>query len=135
MWSHRRMKNKYVRVIIIYLVVGLYISYRYGVLSYLGYLMIMVTHELGHYMFAAINDKNPEFVLSSEGNFGVRYDGPQSLLTTAGGMIVNFLFLPLFVGMKMLDMNTGWIVLLIIGGSMSDIVKIVKMVKGLKKSE
>lgn len=130
------MKGKHTWSIIVYLAVGIYFSYRFGVLSCLGILMIGVTHELGHYVCAVIKDRNPRFIY--RGNFGVAYsvkDGGQSLFITAGGMILNFLFLPLFVGMEILDMNAGWIALLIIGGSISDIVGIVKMVKGLKKSE
>lgn len=126
------MKSKYTWPIIVYLAVGLYFSYRYSVLSSLGILMILVTHELGHYMCVVIKGGDPRFIYR-EGKFGVAYSGKvreQSLLIASGGMIVNFLFLPLFVGMGVLDMDALWMALLIMGGSLSDIVKIVKMVKG-----
>ena len=121
------MKGKHTWSIIVYLAVGLYFSYRYSALSSLGILLIMVSHELGHYMCAVIKDKNPRFIY--RGNFGVSYSrrvGERGLLIMSGGMIVNFLFLPLFVGMKVLDMDALWIALLIIGGSLGDIVHIVK---------
>ena len=95
--------------------------------------MMITSHELGHYMFAAIKGKDPEFIVSSGGNFGVRYDGGErSLLITSGGMIVNFFFFPLFVGIGIMNMEPHFIALLIIAGSMSDIVHIVKE---LRKSE
>lgn len=122
------MKSKHAWPIIVYLAVGLYFSYRYSALSSLGILMIGVTHELGHYMCAVIKGKDPRFIYRG-GNFGVAYSrkaGERSLFITSGGMIVNFLFLPLFVGMEVLDMNALWIALLIIGGSIRDIVHIVK---------
>ncbi len=96
--------------------------------------MILATHELGHYMCAVIKGKNPRFIY--RGNFGIVYSrkvGERSLFITSGGMIVNFLFLPLFVGMRVLDMEPWWMALLIIGGSLSDIVEIVKIVKGAEK--
>ena len=126
------MKSRRARVMAINLVVGFYISYRYGVLSCLGILIMVTSHELGHYMFAVIKGKDPEFIISSGGNFGVRYDGERELLITAGGMIINFLFLPLFIGIGMMNMEPYFIALLIIGGSLSDIVKITKE---LRKSE
>ncbi len=121
------MRSKYERVIVVYLLLGLYISYRYNVLSYLGILMMVTSHELGHYMFAVIKDRDPEFVVLSGGNFGVRYDGGErSLLITSGGMIVNFFFFPLFVGIGIMNMEPHFIALLIVAGSLSDIVKITK---------
>ena len=41
-------------------------------------------------------------------------------------MIANFLFLPIFVGIGIMDMEPLFMALLIIGGSLSDIAKIVK---------
>ncbi len=120
--------SEFPRSIILYLAVGIYFSYRFGVLSCLGLVMILVTHEVGHYMCAVIKDKDPRFIYR-EGKFGVAYSGrvgEESLLIASGGMIVNFLFLPLFTGMRVLDMDAWWITLLIIGGSLRDIVKIVK---------
>lgn len=95
--------------------------------------MIVATHELGHYIFAVIDGRDPEFVVSSGGNFGVTYDGERTLIIMAGGMIVNFLFLPLFVGMGIMDMEPWYLALLIIAGSSSDIVKIIKMLRKTKQ--
>ena len=126
------MKSSHVRVMVISLLAGFYISYRYGVLSCLAILMILASHELGHYMCAVIKGRDPEFIITSGGNFAVMYGGGESFLVTAGGMIVNFLFLPIFVGMRMMDAGPMWIALMIIGGSLSDIVHITRE---LRKSE
>lgn len=125
-------RGKYVRVMVLNLIGCVYVLYRYGVLSCLGILMIIATHELGHYMCAVIKGRNPEFIVSNGGSFGVRYGGGWATFITAGGMIANFLFLPILVGMGIMDMNPLIIALLIIGGSLSDISKIVKE---LRKSE
>jgi len=125
-------KTKYLSFILFNLVVAFYLSYRYSVLSYLGLLMMIAIHELGHYVFAVIDGGVPEFIISSRGDFGVTYDREWTVLFGAGGMLANFLFLPLFVGMGIMDMGPGWIVLLIIGGSSRDIMNIVKE---LRKSE
>ena len=126
------MESKYVRVMVINLVVGVYLSYRYSVLSYLGVLMMIAIHELGHYVFAVIGGEDPKFIVSSGGNFGVTYDGERTVLISGGGMIVNFLFIPLFVGMGMMDMGLGWVALLIIAGSSSDIVRITRVLRSVE---
>jgi len=88
--------------------------------------MIVVIHELGHYICAVIKGRNPEFFISRGGDPGVQYDGGRTIFITAGGMIANFLFLPLFIRMEIMEMEPWYLLLLIIGGSLSDIAKIVK---------
>ena len=123
------MKNRHVSFIVLNLVLCICVTYQFGVLSYLAVLMLIFTHELGHYIFAAIKGENPKFIVSSEGNWAISYrdrPGENSVLFLSGGMIANFLFLPIFIGMGVMDMEPWHIALLIIGGSMSDIAKIVK---------
>lgn len=126
------MKSNHASFIVLNLVLCIYVLHQYGILSYLGILMILVTHELGHYICALIKGRNPELFISSSGDPGVQYDGERTVFFMAGGMIANFLFLPVFIGMEIMDMEPWYLLLLIIGGSLSDIVKIVK---DLRKSE
>ena len=132
------MKSKYVSFVVVNLLLCLYISYRYGILDYLGVLMIVTIHELGHYMFALIKGGDPEFIVSSKGDPGVEHD-VDSVFVASGGVIFNLLSLPIFVGMRVMDMTPFFMVLLIIGGSLYDIVKITKMLRRneeeLRKSE
>ena len=124
--------NKYVPIIFAYLVVAYVITNMYGILSYIGLWMIIATHELGHYLCAVIRNKNPKFIVSSI-SLGVLYHrkvGESGLLITSGGMILNFLFLPLFVGMGIMNAPPFWIGLMILGGSVSDISSIVRSLRG-----
>jgi len=124
-------KSKYVTFMVVNLLVCLFVLHYYGIFDYLGVLMIVTIHELGHYMFALIKGGNPKFIISSKGDPGVRHGG-DSLFVASGGMVFNFLSLPIFVGMRVMDMTSSFIVLLIICGSLADIVSITKM---LRKTE
>ena len=123
------MKSNYTLFMIVNLIAGFYISYRYSILSYLGILMIIATHKLGHYICAVIKDRNPEFTILRGRNFGIQYRGDNSILITTGGMIVNFVFFPLFVGMEIMEMDPWFLVLFIMVGSLGDVVKIIKMLR------
>jgi len=94
--------------------------------------MIIATHELGHYLCAVIRNKKPRFIIRY-GNLGVSYSrevGESALLITSGGVILNFLFLPLFVGMGIMDAPPFWIGMMILGGSISDISSIIRSLRG-----
>jgi len=126
------MKNKHVSFIFLNLVVCVCILPQYGVISYIGVLMIVGIHELGHYMCAAIEDRNPEFCISSSVDPAVRYDGERTIFIAAGGMIANLLFFPLYIKMEIMDMEPWYLLLLIIGGSLRDIMNIVKVLRKSK---
>lgn len=128
------MENRHTFFILFNLVLCVCITYQYGIISYLGVLMIVITHELGHYACAIIKGRDPEFIISSRGDPGVRYGGGRTIFIAAGGVMTNFLFLPVFTGMEIMGVESRIPVLLIIGGSLRDIRDIVNIVKELRKS-
>lgn len=121
------MKSNIMYFIVINVIVCYFVLSQLGVLTYIGIVMMVVTHEMGHYIFALLKNRTPRFIISSSGDPGVNYKGERSMLILSGGMIFNFLSLPIFI--YMMNIEYWYIPLFIIGGSLSDIAKIMKRLR------
>lgn len=136
-----RAMNKYIYFAGGQLIICGFVLYYYSPLAYLIVLMIMVTHELGHYIFATLMNEGPEFVVADNGNPRILVKANKmSVFTAVGGIAVNLFFLPVFMGMGVMYMDLWFVALLIVGGALGDMLLIARLmtqrvVKGSNHNE
>ncbi len=122
--------NKYIYFVGGQLILCGFVLYYYTPLAYLIVLMIMVTHELGHFVFATFMNESPKFVIADNGNPRMMVEANKmSVFSAAGGIVTNLFFLPVFIGMGLMYMDLWFVVLLIVGGALGDMLLIVRLIK------
>ncbi len=123
------MANKYMYFVGSQLGICGFVLYYYNPLAYLITLMIMVTHELGHYIFATFMNENPKFAIADNGNPRIMVEANKmSVFSAIGGIVANLSFLPVFIGMGLMYMDLWFVALLIAGGALGDMLLIARLV-------
>lgn len=123
-------QSKYIKFVLLQVGIVMVTLGLYDVLTLFGYIIMIMSHEFGHYIFALIDGGTPKFGIDDGGNPCVVCEY-MSVTTGLGGLMVNLLLMPLFFWLY----NMAWwsVIMLIFALAFKDIVMSFDIFRGSDK--